>query len=300
LKETAMPRPLVRRLAALAAATLMIAATAGCASSRAVHQEQPVDIPGPAVRLPGVVFTPTAGPERRRPAIVLMHGCGGMRDRSGALTARHRDWAERFASWGYVALLVDSFTPRGTGPICNLAVRPVQPWVERTSDAAQALRYLAGRADVDRDRIFVLGWSHGGSTVTGVVRPGVLDTDKDGLRFRAAVAFYPGCTRPLKARAWTSTMPLLILHGAADDWTPAGPCVDLADRFAPRGVPIRTIVYPDAHHGFDTPVGEVRRLPDVWNPLAPNQRGAHVGRSEPARQQSIAATRAFFGQFGAR
>jgi dienelactone hydrolase len=40
------------------------------------------------------------------PAVVLMHGCTGI--------GKHQeDWAARFASWGYVALQVDSLGPRG-------------------------------------------------------------------------------------------------------------------------------------------------------------------------------------------
>ena len=41
------------------------------------------------------------------PAIVLLHGCGGIQPK------RDHRWAERLSGWGYVTLQVDSFWPRG-------------------------------------------------------------------------------------------------------------------------------------------------------------------------------------------
>ena len=134
-------------------------------------EEREVEIPVGALRLPAVLFVPTDGAAARRPAIVLLHGCGGLRDAKGALALRHRDWAERLAGWGVVTLAPDSFTPRGPRSVCSLRERPAHPWRERSEDGYAALAMLAARPDVDPARILVLGWSHGGSTVTGPARP---------------------------------------------------------------------------------------------------------------------------------
>lgn len=276
---------------------------AGCTAERSVERpahdtairEQTVRFAGDGVELSGQLFTPRASVRQRRPAIVLLHGCSGMVDSRGDLAARHRDWAERFASWGFVALTVDSFGPRGIRTICELVERPVHPWRERTADAYRALDYLVARSDVAANQVFVLGWSHGGSTVTGVVRPEAPGRRADGPRFKAAVAFYPGCARPLQQRIYRPTMPMLILHGGADDWTPAAPCVALEREAAQDPFPVRTIVYPGAHHGFDQPAGRVRFLPNVYNPGVPSGRGAHVGTHEQARSAAIEEVRRFIG-----
>ena len=42
------------------------------------------------------------------PAVVVLHGCNGMFGHSAEI-------ADRLSSWGYVALAVDSFGPRGIG-----------------------------------------------------------------------------------------------------------------------------------------------------------------------------------------
>lgn len=270
------------------------ATTPGSASRRFV--EQAVQIPAPGLVLSGVLFTPKDRPAAaaRHPAIVLLHGCGGLRDSRGQLVARHRDWAERFAGQGFVALLVDSFAPRAVSSICDLKERPILPWRERSLDTYAALDYLTRRPDVDAGSVFLLGWSNGGSTVLGAVRPDAPGRPLDGPQFKAAIAFYPGCTLPLRQRSYRPNLPVLILHGGADDWTPSGPCVALAEQLQARRVDLRTIVYPGAHHGFDQP-GErpVRLLPNAYNPKASGERGAHVGPHPQARAAAIEAVDAF-------
>ena len=283
-------RTLAAALAGVAALSGAVAAAQGRAFvERAVH------LPGAGLVLSGVEFAP-AGPHRpgeRHSAIVLLHGCGGMGDGRGVLTPRHRDWAERFARWGLVVLVLDSFAPRGLRSLCELEHRPIRPWRERTSDAYAALDYLVARDDVDPDAVMVLGWSHGGSTVLGVVRPQAPGRRAEGARFRAAIAFYPGCAAPLGQPQYRTTMPMLILHGAADDWTPAAPCAELAGRLAGAEFPLRTVVYPGAHHGFDAPGTPLRRLPNVYNPGMPRGRGAHVGTHELSRRAAIEEARQF-------
>jgi dienelactone hydrolase len=48
-------------------------------------------------------------------------------------------------------------------------------------------------------------------------------------------------------------MPLLILIGGSDVWTPAGPCKALADQAAARGAPVEFHAYPGVYHDFDWP-----------------------------------------------
>ena len=91
-------------------------------------------------------------------------------------------------------------------------------------------------------------------------------------------------------------MPLLILHGEADDWTPAAPCIELAQNLKTAGLPVQTITYAGAHHGFDQPGGHVRYLPNVYNPAAPDERGAHVGPHPQARLEAIDEVRRFVEQ----
>lgn len=267
-------------------------------------RQESVRFSGSDVPLTGELFLPASRDDKtsRHPAVVLMHGCSGMYTARGELARRHHDWAQRFAAWGFVVLLVDSLQPRGVGPLCELEDkdRPIHPWKERTMDAYAALDFLASRADVDRRNVFVMGWSHGGSTVVGVVRSDAPGRRADGPRFKAAIAYYPGCERPLRAKSYRPTVPLLIQHGEADDWVPAAPCAELARKMQRAGLPVHTIIYPEAHHGFDAPDTKLRVLPNVYNPRAPGERGAHVGTHEPSRIKAIADTKRFVDQQLAR
>jgi dienelactone hydrolase len=91
-------------------------------------------------------------------------------------------------------------------------------------------------------------------------------------------------------------MPLLILHGEADDWAPAALCVELGHKLEASGLPVQTITYPNAQHGFDAPSGQVHLLPNVWNPRAPGERGAHVGPNPEARSAAIGEVTRFVHQ----
>jgi len=170
------------------------------------------------------------------PAIVLLHGCGGIQPK------RDHRWAERLSGWGYVTLQVDSFKPRGISNVCTYSGKDSINIVEkRVNDAYDAKTYLAGLPFVDRGRIAVMGWSHGGTTTLQTLYKGKADP------FRAAVAFYPSCRRILTGLNAT----LLILIGEADDWTPADRCVSMM----PKGKGSSEVtlkVYPGAFHGFDT------------------------------------------------
>ena len=195
---------------------------------------------------------PQPGPGPRG-AVVLLHGCAGWRDRAGAPMARDLDWARTLSALGHVVLQVDSLGPRGERSLCAQGEgRRVRVGVERARDAYAALLFLQSRPEIRPDAVALMGWSNGGGTVLWAMardshaRPPGLAHD-----FAAAIAFYPGCrTLSQRRTAWRPVAPLLLLVGADDDWTPAPPCMALAER-AGEAVDLR--VYPGAHHDFDAP-----------------------------------------------
>jgi len=96
-----------------------------------------------------------------------------------------------------------------------------------------------------------------------------------------AIAFYPGCEADLK-RGYEPSVPLLMLVGEADDWTPAKPCLALAhDAAEPRP---EVVAYPGAWHGFDSDA-PLRLRKDVPNGVHPGQ-GVHVGGNPAAWRDS--------------
>lgn len=169
------------------------------------------------------------------PAVVLLHGCAGLYD-------LHREWARALVAEGFVALRVDSFSPRGITEICTDIRRPVP----RKADTLGALAYLERQPWVDGERLAVMGWSHGAGVALALDRDYALPA-RYRQRLRAVVALYPWCPSG-RARF---VAPVLILIGAADDWTPAERCRDLAAGATAAGRPIALTVYPGATHSFD-------------------------------------------------
>lgn len=267
-----------------------------CCFALVARAQQAVQVPslqthgGAALALIGHWF-PT---ERTgaRPAVVLLHGCGGAYDRRGELDVRMRRHSALLNAEGWHVLVLDSLTPRGEKELCTQKIgsRAVTQ-THRRRDALGALQWLAARADVDAGRLALLGSSNGGSTVlaaTNTRLPGLGASAKP----RAAVAFYPGCESDLK-RGYTAVAPLLLLVGGNDDWTAPGPCVELAQR---AGAQIE--VYPGAYHGFDASA-PLRLRRDVPNGVNPGQ-GVHVG-GDPvagpmARQRLLEFLRQQLGQ----
>jgi dienelactone hydrolase len=168
------------------------------------------------------------------PAVVLLHGCGGLSPR------RDNRWVERLTRWGYLTLQVDSFGPRGISSVCTYNSKDSIDIVQRRiQDAYDAQAYLAGLTFVDANRIAVMGWSHGGL----ITLESILDKKN---AFRAAVAFYPRCSGKLTGLK----TPLLILIGRDDDWTPAKACLEMMPpgKSSPQSI---LKIYPGAYHGFD-------------------------------------------------
>lgn len=257
---------------------------------------------GQPVQLPGFWFAGVgadAASAAPRPAAVLLHGCGGAYQPGGAASGALSAQILRYAHWlqarGVSALVLDSLTPRGETSLCAQAMnqRRVNQ-SHRRRDALAALRWLATQPGVDAQRLGLIGWSHGASTVLAALNLKHPEVQASAVRAAFAVAFYPGCSAELQ-RGLQASGPLLLLLGAADDWTPAAPCLDLAARAEPP-TPV-TELYADAHHGFDS-LSPLRLRSDVPNGVNPGA-GVHVGGQAQARGAAMAALARFLAQQGA-
>ncbi|MCC7484357.1 MAG: dienelactone hydrolase family protein [Burkholderiales bacterium] len=283
---------MISRLVPLVLCVALFAATA---HSRAADYETAwVSFPalkpfeGKPVELDALVYRPSGpGPF---PALIPLHGCGGMFTSQGYPTASYRNWADILVSRGYVALLVDSFNPRGHWSICDQRERTILESRERAEDAYAALRWLEAQPFVARGRLGLLGWSNGATGTLYAMRE-----SRPARGFRAAVAFYPGCRAISRSRPpYRPYAPLIVLSGEADDWTPAAPCVALAESAKREGGPMEIVTYPGAHHSFDRINLPLRYRPTVRNPNNPGRLGATVGENPAARDDAIRRTLEFF------
>jgi dienelactone hydrolase len=274
-------RRLVTRLRGLLAA-------AGLASMAAATAFAPVEpTPAPELRLQ---WQPAPVPGRR-PVVVALHGCSGLTTSRGVMDVRYVEYAARWNAAGWHVLLPDSFGARGKTSTCRepSAERSVTVAMRRR-DVNNALRWLMSQPDVDPRRVALVGWSNGGSTVLRTIhRPDWT------LVPVAAVALYPSCAGSLRNERYSAAVPLLLLVGALDDWTPPQPCEDLVRRLAsstPAAV-VQFVSYADSYHGFDSS-SPLRTLKDI--PSGVDGRSVRIGGNPAARADALGRIDQFLRQ----
>jgi dienelactone hydrolase len=215
------------------------------------------------------------------PAVILLHGCAG--DWRG-MDSR---WGTRLVEWGYVALSVDSYGPRGIKNVCeNFGADPA----DHPLDAYGALGFLATQAFVIPDRVAVMGVSGGAKMALSDVERGSL-AEGFSRKFRAAVALYPACQAINGAMA----VPTLILIGELDDWVSPKACQDLAAGYpnirstlnGPQDTNIRLVVLPGAYHAFD----------NTSFPTGQRYLGHWLEYNENATNRCIEEIKAFLGSY---
>ena len=172
------------------------------------------------------------------PAVVGLH--------AGMHEATRQKLADELVAWGYVVLLVDSYTTRGIEHACTSSAYAT--FLKRRPDVYGALVYLGGLTFVDPQRVGVVGFSAGAWLTLSVAESNPFEqfAPPSSLRFRTAVAFYPPC----RGAATRPAIPTLIFVGAIDDWTPAADCSSKIAFWGDDGSPIELVVYPGAYHGF--------------------------------------------------
>ena len=284
--------------------------------SRSYLKEPPVVVNG-ELTLPKQATLQRNG---KSPAVVVAHGTGGVSDE------RERAWASRLNSWGIAAFVMDSYAGRGIKPPIYADSPQFTHVVTHLLDAYLALQLLATHPKIDGTRVAVMGFSRGGElAVNAIFEPfRIAAIGRSPHRFAAFIPLYPYCNFRHASKA-LAIAPILMLLAGADEMTEPVPCQHMAEWLKERGVPVRVVVYPHAHHGFDRQrpvvfdrnyVGitkceaefdldarTVRRL-DTGTPLGTKEayaawrrdcrrRGARVGGDAKAREGSIAEVRAF-------
>ena len=184
-------------------------------------------------QLPAYVARPAGSAPA--PGVVVLHGCDGYTKHYAVIS----DW---LAGHGYVAVAIDSLTPRGKKNSCG----DRSGSRNEAKDARATLAWMRAQPYVDGSRLALLGYSMGGIATLDIVAPERPAQLPEGLR--AAVAYYPSCR---KRSAASVSVPLQILDGDADDWTPAPPCQAFATDAAHIGKPVAITTYPGATHAFN-------------------------------------------------
>jgi dienelactone hydrolase len=182
----------------------------------------------------------------RLPVVMLMHGSGG-------IGANIEPWSRSFNAMGISTFTIDGFSGRGL-----TSVNTDQASLGRLNfilDIYRALELLAKHPRVDPDRIVLMGFSRGGQAAlyASLTRFNKL-WNKSGAQFAAYIPFYPDCATSYAGESEVAEKPIRIFHGIPDDYNPVASCKPYIQRLRDAGRDVVLTEYPDAQHGFDTPL----------------------------------------------
>jgi dienelactone hydrolase len=202
-------------------------------------------------RLAGHVHFYEPPGEAVHPAVLAVPGCSGVSleppdtDRGGgsptdSLFRRHYpEVAAELADSGYVVALLDYLGAEGVVNACRGEVP-----ISRVGEYARAaFDVLRSHPQVDQSRMYVVGWSLGGSAVLAALAAGF-----DQALVAGIALLYPGCQA---ASAWPGDVRVHLFAGGTDDITLASECEAFVTELDRPSV--RLTVYRHARHGFDVP-----------------------------------------------
>lgn len=221
----------------------------------------PRDIGAETRRTDAVVtwFAPKgASADRKAPAVVLLHGSGGV------MEAREMTYGRQLAAMGIGAAVIDVFAARR-----DLATSFVDRIIEITetmaiADAYATLAWLQARPEIDTGRVALWGFSYGAMSSIFAANKGIADRlaerfDLGATRFAGHVAFYGPCITTFDD-VRTTGAPVLMAWGDADELMNPERCNTLAGELRAGGSEVRTVVYPGAYHQWDGAWAGPRRI----------------------------------------
>ncbi len=188
----------------------------------------PASMHAQGLAVPGKLVRPKwSSPAGKRPAMLVLHGSGGLLKDPGAndkicspqMESQFVAWGDRLAKLGYTVLLPSSYSARGFCDKHTDADRIPKTFddkpeqiLARMYDTDAASRYLCARSEVDCDRMGLLGFSQGGTMVMMALHwqmehaisyfrehkadeidfP-IVDLKPGRPEFQMGIAYYPGC-----------------------------------------------------------------------------------------------------------
>lgn len=237
----------IRNILAGGALMLLAQIWVGVAQAQVAVSKESLSFTSPSrsgpVTVTAELFLPEAPAGTRLPAMLLIHGSGGVTD------AREYAYARDFSAMGVASIVPDSFTPRGVKS--TVSDQSTVSTNDMLNDAYNALKLAVQHPRLDPARIGIAGFSKGGSVALRSALHLMAERHaRNGPRFALHVPFYPGCdTHYYNTR--TTGAPILMLMGAADTYVGTENCMVIAQALKTAGAKLETTIYPGAQHGWD-------------------------------------------------
>ena len=215
------------------------------------------------------LYEPQKGRERRKTAILFIHGGGWQ----GGARSEFAPWAQSMAAKGYVSASMDyRLTPKARFP---------QP-LEDVREAIAWMKANAGQYDFDPDRLVLVGYSAGGhlalmaglepqnnvAAVISLAGPtqlydgaGTWDPDLDHLIDDLLKGAKPQSASPVDF-VHADAPPILLMQGELDGLVHKQQPLALAKALRAKKSPVRVIWYPEVGHEIIYP--NSKRIKQTW------------------------------------
>ncbi len=201
------------------------------------------------------VYGPTG--EGPLPAVVLFHGCGGMRPHVHL-------YAKAVARGGVRAYVVDSFTPRGWDrnfAVSLICTGVVMQGYERSGDVLAVLWGLKQGGRVDMDQVILAGFSHGGWSIMDLMTEPLVKAGEAKLSdpdsaladaVKGVFLVYPYINFPARSNShkWLRAPKVFAVLSQRDHLTPIKHAGKIFRNIKAGGATVTTLEL-DATHAFD-------------------------------------------------
>lgn len=200
-----------------------------------------------------LVMPKGASADKPVPAIVILHGSGGIQD------GREMEYAQLFAENGVAGFVIDYYAPRGVTEQTPYVMKTMAATeVDIMSDAYSALKILGTHPAIDAERIGVTGYSYGGMATRYVMDDRLKNImAPDVPPFALHMDIYGPCHQTL-GHDGTTGAPYLAIHGDADNSVDPALCQEVYKDLEASGTPVESHVIAGAGHAWenDAPLSE--------------------------------------------
>lgn len=202
------------------------------------------------------------------PAMVILHGSGGIQD------GREFTYADWFAENDIAGFVVDYYEPRGVTEETQYVMKTMAATeVDIIADAYGALKLLGTHPAIDNSRIGVTGYSYGGMATRYTLDQRIKNImAPDVPPFALHMDIYGPCHQ--NTGSWKTTgAPYLAVYGTADNSVEPEKCTEVQGHLRDGGSDVERLVIEGAGHAWENtaPKGEfggayIRGCEFSWHP----------------------------------